>query len=129
MQQFGLLHMTMPKKLTIKKVIILVNVLARLHNFCISESTEGEENTIPELLDIDTFNIINHSDGYVELEDVIDTNLTKLPLALMHVGEHFNVIPEVECRKHQRQNPDELTLRWLLHNHKLGLGETITKDK
>jgi hypothetical protein len=90
LQRFGLLRMAMPKKLTIKKIIILVNVLAWLHNFCIDELTEGDDDTIPEELAVDTFNIINHADGYVELEVEVDGTLTNLPLALMQGGEHFD---------------------------------------
>ncbi len=119
MQRFGLLHMAMPKKLTIKKIIILVNVLAWLHNFCIDELTEADDDTIPEELAVDTFNIINHADGYVELEDEVDGTLTNLPLALMHGGEHFHDVTKNECKKHQRRNSDELTPRRLLHNRVL----------
>ncbi len=56
--------------MTIKKIIILVNVLARLHNFCVGELPEDDGNTIPEELvpeelDVDRFNIMNQADGYV----------------------------------------------------------------
>jgi hypothetical protein len=42
-QRWGLLHMAMPKKLSIKKIILLVDVLARLHNFCIGELPDNED--------------------------------------------------------------------------------------
>jgi hypothetical protein len=41
--------MAMPKKLSIKKIILLVNVLARLHNFCIGELPDNEENDISRI--------------------------------------------------------------------------------
>jgi hypothetical protein len=47
------------KKLAILKIIRLVNVLARFHNFCIGELPDDEENNIPEELDVDTLNIMN----------------------------------------------------------------------
>ncbi len=63
-QRFGLLRMAMPKKLTInKKIILLVNALARLHNFCIGELPEDEAITVPEELNADTLNIMNHKGG------------------------------------------------------------------
>ena len=45
--------------------------------------------TVPEEFDVDTFNIMNHDAGYVELEDMADGTLPNLPLALMHGGENF----------------------------------------
>jgi hypothetical protein len=118
-QRFGLLRMAMPKKLSIKKIILLVNVLARLHNFCIGELPEDDANTIPEELDVDRLNIMNHADGYVELEETVDGNLTNLPLGLMHGGEHFDDMSKNERQKHKRQYPDELTPRQLLHDRVL----------
>jgi hypothetical protein len=59
--------MAMPKIIHHKK-IILVNVLARLHNFCIGELPDDDGNTISNELDVNRFNIMNHADGYVELE-------------------------------------------------------------
>jgi hypothetical protein len=73
-----------------------------LHNFCIGELPEGEEITIPKVLDVDTLNIVNHADGNVELEDIAHRNLTNLPLALMHGGEHFDDITHNKCKKHKR---------------------------
>ena len=90
-----------------------------MHNFCIGELPEGEEITIPKVLDVDTLNIVNHADGNVELEDIAHRNLTNLPLALMHGGEHFDDITHNEREKHKRRNPDELTPRRLLHDHVL----------
>jgi hypothetical protein len=58
-QWWGLLCMAMPKKLSIKKIILLVNVLARLHNFCIGKLPNDEENDIPVELDVGTLNIMN----------------------------------------------------------------------
>ena len=119
-QRFGLLRMAMPKKLSIKKIILLVNVLARLHNFCIGEiPNDAEADNVPEQLDADRLNIMNHEDGYVELEATADDTLPNLPLALMHGGEHFDDITPNERKKHKRQYPDELTPRQLLHDRVL----------
>jgi hypothetical protein len=89
-QRWGLLCMAMPKKLTIKKIILLVNVLARLHNFCIGELPDNEENNIPVELDVDTLNIMNQAAGYVELKDVADHSMENLQVGSMHGGEHFD---------------------------------------
>ena len=119
-QRFGLLRMAMPKKLTIKKIVVLVNVLARLHNFCIGEIPEEDEcSIIPEELDSDRLNIMNHKHGYVELEDAADGTLLNVPIALMHGGEHFDDITINHRRRHKQQNPDETTPRQLLHDRVL----------
>jgi hypothetical protein len=94
--------MAMPKKMTIKRKILLVNVLARLHNFCIGELPDGEEKDIPVELDVDNLNIMNQADGYVELEDVADQSLENHPIGLMHGGEFFDDVTQNECKKHQR---------------------------
>lgn len=36
-QKWGILRMAMPRNLSIKKIIAMVNALAKLHNFCIDE--------------------------------------------------------------------------------------------
>ncbi len=74
----------------------------RLHNFCIGEiPNDAEADNVPEQLDVDRLNIMNHEDGYVELEATADDTLPNLPLALMHGGEHFDDIPPNERRKHK----------------------------
>ncbi len=43
-QRWGILRMQMPHGLSIKKIKALINVLAKLHNFCIGE-TDGNDTT------------------------------------------------------------------------------------
>jgi hypothetical protein len=73
--------MAMQRNLTVKKIIALVNALAKLHNFCIEETDDnatgggngggggggqhGKE--VPPLLNRDTHFITNNSHGHVGL--------------------------------------------------------------
>jgi hypothetical protein len=102
-----------------QKIILLVNALARLHNFCIGELPEDEAITVPEELNADTLNIMNHEGGYVKLEAMADITLPNLPLGLMHGGEHFDDLTANERRRRKKLNPDELTPRQLLHDRVL----------
>ncbi len=96
-------------------------MLARLHNFCIGELPDNEENNIPVELDVDTFHIMNQAAGYVELKDVAEDSMKNLPICLMHGGKHFDDVTQNKRRKHQRRNPDELTSCRLLHSRVLNL--------
>jgi hypothetical protein len=84
-QRWGILQAAMPRNIGLKKVIALVNTLAKLHNFCIDEMeraavvnmTELEAATDNDELkntgkqddhdDINQYDS-NISDGYIELE-------------------------------------------------------------
>ena len=57
-QKWGILQIVMPRNLSIKKIITMVNALAKLHNFCTDESD------IPvEALARDMNNIVNNRYG------------------------------------------------------------------
>jgi hypothetical protein len=88
--------MAMPKKLTIKKIILLINVLARMNNLWIVELPDDEVNNIPVELDVDTFNIMNQAAGYVELQDVAEHSMENPSIGLMHGGEHFDDVTQNE---------------------------------
>ncbi len=70
--------MAMPKKL---EIILLINVLAWLHNYCIGALPDNEENNIPVELDVDMLNIMNQAGGYVELKDVAEHSMENLPIS------------------------------------------------
>jgi hypothetical protein len=111
-QRWGILRMAMPKNLSIKKIILLVNVLARLHNFCINE-LPADDQGIPEELNADTVNMMNNDDGYVTM-DTVEGREVRIPTALMHGGEHFGDLPRSKKTQHNRKHPDDRTPRSLL---------------
>jgi hypothetical protein len=104
-QRWAILRTAMPKGVTIKKVIALVNALMKLHNFCIDVQGElavdAGNKTINESTVRDTDRMMNNVDGFVSMETVGDehnpnVNLV-LPRQLIDGGNHFDEIP-----RHQR---------------------------
>ena len=113
-QRWGILRMAMPKNISIKKTILLVNALARLHNFCINELPIDNQE-IPEELNVDTVNMMNDVDGYVTM-DTVEGREVQIPTALMGGGDHYNDISRNQRTTHERRNPDSRTPRYkLLH--------------
>jgi hypothetical protein len=93
--RWGILRAAMPSGVTIKKTVAMVNVLAKLHNFCIDcmDRTSFVEDSTSE----DLSNIANSDLGPVMLEDV-DRCDVQLPLQIMYPGHHFDDIPQTQQR-------------------------------
>ncbi len=109
-QRWGILRMAMPKGLGIKRIIALVNAVAKLHNFCIQEvSSSRESATLLQHLSVDTLNIMNNEDGYVPMEASREHGNIRLPRALMEPGHHFRDVPRNIRRRQERANA-EITL-------------------
>ena len=97
--------MAMPKGLGIKRIIALVNVLAKLHNFFIKEVSSSRESvTLLQHLSVDTLNIMNNEDGYVPMEASREHGNILLPRALMESGHHFRDVPRNIRRQRERRN-------------------------
>ena len=111
-QRWGLLRMAIPKNISIKKTILLVNALARLHNFCINELPIDDQE-IPEELNVDIVNMMNDVEGYVSM-DIVEGSEVRIPTALMDGGNHFNYISRNQRTTHERRNPDRQTPRYKL---------------
>ena len=111
-QRWGILRMAMPKNISIKKTILLVNALARLHNFCINE-LPIDNREIPEEFNVDTVNMMNDIDGYVTM-DIVEGREVRIPTALMDGGDHYNDISRNQRTTHERRNPDRRTPRYKL---------------
>jgi hypothetical protein len=85
--------MAIPQNISAKKTIAIVNCLAKLHNFCITEV-----DLIDEVLSEDSNNIECDGVGFVEMVanqevlDVLDANV-ETPDALHGGGEHFDDVP------------------------------------
>jgi len=111
-QWWGLLRMAITKNISIKKTILLVNALARLHNFCINELPIDDQE-IPEELNVDTVNMMNNVEGYVSM-DIVEGSEVRIPTALMDGGNHYNDISRNQRTTHERRNPDRQTPRYKL---------------
>ena len=99
-QQWGILQMAMPRRLSIGRIIALVNALAKLHNFCIEE-VEGGKLLLLQL-NIDTNNIMNHEDGFVPMEASNNNDDILLPRVLMDAGHHFRDVPRNVRRQREQ---------------------------
>jgi hypothetical protein len=99
-QQWGILQMAMPRRLSIGRIIALVNALAKLHNFCIEEVEGGK--LLLQQLDIDTNNIMNNKDGFVPMEASNNNDDILLPRVLMDAGHRFRDLPRNVRRQRER---------------------------
>ena len=114
--------MAMPKGLSLKRIIAMVNALAKLHNFCIAEVDKGRESAaLLQQLSVDTLHIMNHEDGYVPLEPSNKHGIS-LPHALMEPGHHFADVPRNTHRQHEQANaeatlPRQLLLKQVIDSH------------
>ena len=92
-KRWGILRMAIPQNISVKKTIALVNCLAKLHNFCITEV-----DLIDKVLNEDSNNIECDGAGFVEMVanqevlDVLDANIETQD-ALLGGGEHFDDVP------------------------------------
>ena len=98
-QRWGILRTAIPRGVSIKRTIALVNALVKLHNFCIDnsnpESTE-EEVTMQQSTSADDFNIMNNRDGFVPLEREEHDGgggRSLVPRQLLDAGNHFEDVP------------------------------------
>jgi hypothetical protein len=64
-QSWGILRMAMPQNLSISKIVVLVNALARLHNLCINNTDNHQ--WVPAMQNIDCNHMMNCLAGYVGL--------------------------------------------------------------
>ena len=94
--------MAMARNISVKRVICLVVALAKVHNFCIGESNIPER--VAPMLDRDRFFMMNDENGYVGLCNDNPQQDTAVPTDLMHLGEHFQDVPEHVLRTHCRQS-------------------------
>ncbi len=110
-QRWGLLRMAMPRNIAVPKVVALVIALAKIHNFCIGESNVPER--LPRMYDRDRFHVMNSDGGYVTLQRDDPQQNTLVPTTFLHVGEHFDDIPDNVMRVHRRQSESELPRTFL----------------
>jgi hypothetical protein len=119
-----MLQTAMPKGITIKKVIALVNAMAKLHNFCIDQVDGREEGGNDQEMDEptpqDRFHIMESTIGFVELEQNEEGNSNLVvPRELLESGHHFDEVPRHQRmyrRGEEGQLADKLLPREKLHD-------------
>ena len=112
-QRWGILRMAMPRKLSISKIVGLVNALAKLHNFCIDET----DSLVPSIHDRDHFYMMNNCHGYVGVNDNINNpEEITTPSDLAHGGEHFDGIHRDVLRTQREQFRSTVLPRTQLFN-------------
>ena len=63
---WGVLRSAIPHNISIAKTIALVHALAKLHNFCIDEETDGNvlgDYTVPDVMQNDEDYMMMHDQG------------------------------------------------------------------
>ena len=101
-QRWGILRMAMPRNISVPKTVALVIALAKIHNFCIEESNIPER--VPQMLERDRCHMMNAQAGYVGLRNDDPQQSIEVPTDLIHLGEHFNDVPENLLRLQRRRN-------------------------
>ena len=114
-QRWGILRTAIPHTISLTRIVALVNTLARLHNFCISESDrlKSKEN-LQNRLSGDVQYMMENEDGYVELRDSSEHG-TAVPTGLLNAFEPFDGVSENLLRQHRYNNPENMLPRYMLH--------------
>ena len=92
----------MPWNVTVTKVVAMVIVLAKLHNFCIGESDTLA--CVLQVLDRDRYHMMNVCGGYVGLCNNNPQQNAPVLNDLLHLEEHFNKIQDNLLWLHQQKN-------------------------
>jgi len=115
-QRWGILRTALHHSISIPRIVGLINCLARLHYFCISETARlgmNSELNLRQRLSIDTQYMIESSTGHVGLEM---TEFGAVPVELLNAVEPFADVPSSLIRRHRIQNAEETMPRAKLHN-------------
>ena len=117
-QRWGLLRMALHYSISLPRIVGLVNCLARVHNFCISECDRlGMNNNRLNLrhrLPIDDQHMMESSTGYIGLQSTETGDV--IPADLLNAVEPFVDVPYNLLRFHRNHNPEEFLPRSRLHD-------------
>ena len=121
-QRWRILQAAIPRGISVQKTIALVNCLAKLHNFCIDQTTE-EDIGIPDVLPIDRpiritgstrTNAAIATDRFITLDEVADAD-GPVPTQLLGGGEHFDDLPSPLRRPRNASEHEKTLPRYRLH--------------
>jgi hypothetical protein len=93
----------MPCNFSIKKIIALVNALAKLLNFCIYE----QDGYPDDMLAIDLEYLMTNEGGYIRMVSN-NTHNGPIPEGIMDYGHHFQDVPCAYQRNNDNQE-DQLS--------------------
>jgi hypothetical protein len=118
--RWSILRSAIPCNIEIKKVIALVNVLAKLHNFCIDKQHEASEEN-DKIEGTSRFET-NMMEGYIALEpdaDHVEVG-SQIPVQLLKGSNHFHEVPrELRRNRSSETLKGKVLPRKLLHDHVL----------
>jgi hypothetical protein len=115
-QRWGILRMALHHSISIPRIVALVNCLARLHNFCISETERlgtYRRINLRQRLPIDVQYMMESSTGHVALERTEFGEA--IPVDLLNAVEPFVDVPFNLIRNHRLRNPEDAMPRARLH--------------
>jgi hypothetical protein len=101
-QQWSILRALMPPNFSIKKIIALVNALAKPHNFCINE----RDGTPDSILAIDHECLMHNEGGYIGMVSN-DMHNFLVPEGIIYCNHHFQDVPHAYWRAWNNDNPEE----------------------
>lgn len=82
-QRWAILRAPIPRGITIKRTVAMVNALAKLHNFCIDE----KEADVPALPPRDLVRVMTNERGFLPMEE---SGPPLPPRQLLDGGDHFD---------------------------------------
>ena len=114
-QRWGILRTALHSSISVARIVGLVNCLARLHNFCISEAERlnNNENLHRRLL-FDVQHMMESNNGYIGLNQT--ENGEVIPVDLLNAVEPFVDVPPNSIRNRRSRNPEERLPRFRVHN-------------
>jgi len=107
--RWGILRMAMPLNTSMVKVIAMVNALAKLHNFCLDESTIGMRAEMEYYRDENRLRqdmLYMHSMGFVPM-DHNDEHDVLIPTGLTDIGNDPEDIPTSVTRQDVTRNAQQ----------------------
>ncbi len=117
-QRWGILRMALHHSISIPRIVALVNCLARLHNFCISETERlgGRRNRINlrRRLAVDVQHMMESSSGHVTLQPTESGEV--IPVDLLDAVEPFVDVRSNLIQNHRNRYPEEGLPRFRLQN-------------
>jgi len=115
-QRWGVLRTALPHTISLTRIVTLVNILARLHNFCIAESDRlGVKDNLCPRLPIDVQYMMENESGFIELQPSAEHGGMRIPTELLSPVENFVDVSDTLLRQHRYNNPDEGLPRFQLH--------------
>jgi hypothetical protein len=116
-QRWGILRMALHYSISLPRIVGLVNCLARLHNYCISETdrlSAMQQINLRQRLAIDVQYMMESNSGYIGLQRT--ENGEVVPADLLSAMEPFADVAPNLIRNHRIRNPEAGLPRSQLHN-------------